>query len=127
MPSHKNIEVNQSVFGSYLWISFSTKSVCRLLFCYVLVCGALLYTFWQFWSKKMSNFGNSCKKSEFICFGAENAKIRNFVWKTSTQGTFDVELSLAKGVIFTKIVLANGAILKMWRAHPYAKLAENPP
>ena len=43
VPSHKNIEINQSVFGSYLWVPFSTKSVCRFLFCYILVCGVLLY------------------------------------------------------------------------------------
>ena len=44
MPSHTNIEVNQSVFGSYLWVSFASKSVCRFLFCYVLVCGLLLHS-----------------------------------------------------------------------------------
>ena len=43
VSSHKNIEINQSVFGSYLWVSFSEKSVCRFLFCHVLVCGVLLY------------------------------------------------------------------------------------
>ena len=43
VPSHKNIEVNQSVYGSYHWVSFSTKSVCRFLFRYVLVYGVLLY------------------------------------------------------------------------------------
>ena len=25
VPSHKNIKVNQSVFGSYLWVSLATK------------------------------------------------------------------------------------------------------
>ena len=29
-----------------------------------------------------------------------------------THGTFDVEISLAKGIIFRKISLADGAILK---------------
>ena len=43
--SPKNLGANKSVFGSYLWVSFSTKSVCRFLFCYVLVCGLLLYIF----------------------------------------------------------------------------------
>ena len=38
VPSHKNIEVNQYVFGSYLWVSFFTKSVCRFLF---LLCSCL--------------------------------------------------------------------------------------
>ena len=41
VPSHKNIGANQSVFGSYLWVPFFTKSVCRFLFCYVLVCKGL--------------------------------------------------------------------------------------
>ena len=44
VPSGKNIGVNQSGFGSYLWVSFFTTSVCRFLFCYVLVCGVLLYS-----------------------------------------------------------------------------------
>ena len=35
-PSHKNLEKNQSVFGSYLWVYFSRKSVCRFLFSYIL-------------------------------------------------------------------------------------------
>ena len=43
MPSHKNIEANQFVFGSYLWVSFASKSVCTFLFCNVLVCGVLMY------------------------------------------------------------------------------------
>ena len=43
VPSHKNIEMNQSVLGSYYWVSFATKSLCRFLFCLVLVCGVLLY------------------------------------------------------------------------------------
>ena len=30
----------------------------------------------------------------------------------------DVEISLASGIIFTKIGLANGAILKLWAAQP---------
>ena len=45
-----------------------------------------------------------------------------------TQGTFDVEISLAKGIIFRKIGLANGAILKPWAAHPGSKFSrEHPP
>ena len=44
MQSHKNMERNQSVFGSYRWMLFSTKSVCRFLFSFVLVCGLLLYS-----------------------------------------------------------------------------------
>ena len=44
-----------------------------------------------------------------------------------THGTFDVEISLAKGIFFTKIGLANGAILKLWAAHPYPKFSREPP
>ena len=44
-----------------------------------------------------------------------------------THGTFDVEISLAKGVIFSKIGLANGAILKLWAAHPCPKFSREPP
>ena len=43
-----------------------------------------------------------------------------------THGSFDVEISLAKGIIFTKIGLANGAILKLWAAHPYPKFSWEP-
>ena len=44
-----------------------------------------------------------------------------------TQGAFDVEISLAKGIIFRKIGLANGAILKLWAAHPCQKFSREPP
>ena len=44
-----------------------------------------------------------------------------------TQGTFDEGISLAKGIIFTKIGLANGYILEVWAAHPTRNLAESPP
>ena len=44
-----------------------------------------------------------------------------------THGTFDVEISLAKGIIFRKISLANGAILKPWAAHPCPKFSREPP
>ena len=44
-----------------------------------------------------------------------------------THGTFDVEISLAKGIIFRKIGLANGAILKPWAAHPCPKFSREPP
>ena len=43
------------------------------------------------------------------------------------HGTLNVEISLAKGIIFTKIGLANGTILKLGAAHPYRNLAKNPP
>ena len=45
--------------------------------------------------------------------------------KMPTHGTFDVEISLAKGII--KIGLANGAILKLWAAHPCPKFSREPP
>ena len=44
-----------------------------------------------------------------------------------THGTFDVETSLAKSIIFRKIGLANGAILKLWAAHPCPKFSREPP
>ena len=44
-----------------------------------------------------------------------------------THGTFDVEISLAKGIIFRKIGLANGAILKLWAAHPCPEFSREPP
>ena len=56
----------------------------------------------------MQNFGKFCLENA-IC------------------GTFDVEISLAKGIVFTKIGLANGAILKLWAAHPYPKFSQEPP
>ena len=43
------------------------------------------------------------------------------------QSTSEGKISLAKGVIFTKIGLANGYILKLWAAPPNRNLAENPP
>ena len=44
-----------------------------------------------------------------------------------THGTFDVEISLAKGIIVTNFGLANGAILKLWAAHPYPKFSGEHP
>ena len=35
----KNIDRNQSALGSYRWVSFFQKSVCRLSPSYVFVCG----------------------------------------------------------------------------------------
>ena len=50
-----------------------------------------------------------------------------FRLENAIHGTFDVEISLAKGIVFTKIGLANGAILKLWAAHPYPKFSQEPP
>ena len=44
-----------------------------------------------------------------------------------SYGIFDVELSLAKGIIFIKIGLANGTILNFWAARPYLKFSRKPP
>ena len=44
-----------------------------------------------------------------------------------THGNVDVEISLAKGIIFRKIGLANGAILKLWAAHPCPKFSRELP
>ena len=44
-----------------------------------------------------------------------------------THGTFDVGISLAKGIIFRKIGLANGAIWKLLAAHPCPKFSREPP
>ena len=43
------------------------------------------------------------------------------------QSTSEGKISLAKGIIFTKISLANGYILKLWAAPPTRHLAETPP
>ena len=43
------------------------------------------------------------------------------------HGTFNVEISLAKGIIFTKIGKANGTILKLWAGNPYPKFSQTPP
>ena len=42
------------------------------------------------------------------------------------QSSSEGKISLAKGIIFTKIGLANGYILKLWAAPPNRNLAENP-
>ena len=44
-----------------------------------------------------------------------------------THGTFDVEISLANGIILTKIGLANGTIQKMWAAPTYPKFSRELP
>ena len=75
--------------------------------------------------KEMSNFGNSCKETQiFFKFWSRECKnLASCVEKMPTHGSFDVEISLAKGIIFTKNGLANGAILKLWAAHPYPKFS----
>ena len=50
-----------------------------------------------------------------FCLGNANSWHRN------------IEISVAKGAIFTKIGLANGAILKLWAAHPYPEFSREPP
>ena len=39
-------------------------------------------------------------------------------WHTHGGGSSEGKISLAKGIIFTKIGLANGYILKLWAAPP---------
>ena len=39
------------------------------------------------------------------------------------QSTSEGKISLAKGIIFTKIGLANGYIFKLWAAPPYPKFS----
>ena len=53
-------------------------------------------------------------------------KFGKFCLENAIHGTIDVEISLAKGIFFTKIGLANGAILKLWAAHPYPKFSQEP-
>ena len=43
------------------------------------------------------------------------------------HGTFDVEFNLTTGIIFSKIILANGTISKLWAAQPYAKFSKEHP
>ena len=45
----------------------------------------------------------------------------------ATPSTIEVDFSLAKGIIFTKVSPANGAILKQWAAHLYLKFSREPP
>ena len=63
----------------------------------------------------MSKFGNSCKKP--ICYKF----LVQFCIENANSGHFDKEISLTTDIIFTKIDLANGYILKLWTAHPYPK------
>ena len=77
----------------------------------------------------MSNFGNSCKETQiFSNFDPENPNTWQVLSrKCQNHGTFNVEISLAKGVNFTKIGLANGTILKLLAAHPYPKFSQELP
>ena len=54
-------------------------------------------------------------------------KFGKFCLENANSWHFDVEISLAKGIIFRKIGLANGAILKQWAAHPSPKFSREPP
>ena len=67
--------------------------------------------------KKMSDFSNSCKEAQIFLFRSRECEcLASFVWKTSTHVTFDVEISLGKGINFIIIGLANGSIVKLWAA-----------
>ena len=60
--------------------------------------------------QEMSNYVHSCNETHFLSRECEN--LASFVYKNPTRGTFDVEISLAKGIIFIKICLTNGSILE---------------
>ena len=72
------------------------------------------YAFWEFLSKKCQSLVILVNKPNFLKYWSREVKI------------FDVEISLAKAIIFTKIFLANGSILKLWTANPTLYLAETP-
>ena len=56
--------------------------------------------------KEMSNSVILVEKPKFFFhFGPENAKIWQAFWNTLTHGTFDVEISLVKGINFLLLVL----------------------
>ena len=72
--------------------------------------------------KEKSNCGNSCIKTyNFGNFGPEKAKIWQFLLENASSSHFDVEFSLGKGIIFTKMGVAKGTILKLWAVHPKLK------
>ena len=79
--------------------------------------------------KEMSNFSNSCKETQIFSnfWSRERKNLVSFCLENAIHGTIDVEISLAKGIIFTKLGLANGAILKLLAAHPYPKFSQEPP
>ena len=65
---------------------------------------------------KLSEFGNSLKEKtqffkKFWCREWEN--LASLVLETPTQFTFDGEISLGKGIFFTRIRRAKGYILKL--------------
>ena len=85
------------------------------------------YAFWQFWSKKCQNSVIFVKKSNFLKILVQKMrKFGKYCLETPIQSTFEGKISLAKGIIFTKIGLANGHILKLWAA-PYPKFSREPP
>ena len=47
------------------------------------------------------------------------------VYKMPTYGIFDVEFSLAKGIIFTEVGLADGAILNMRVAYRHPRISRD--
>ena len=70
-------------------------------------------------------FGN--KETQFFFNFWLMQKFGKFCLENANSWHFDVEISLAKGIIFRKIGLANGAILKPWAAHPCLKFSQEPP
>ena len=100
----------------------------RVYFLAILVWARQEYAIsWAILFKEMSDFCDSCRETQSPGdFGLESAHLAIFVWKT--LGTFDVELSLAKHN-FHKNWCSQRYHFEtgLWAAHPYPKLAENPP
>ena len=84
VPSHKNIEVNQSVFGSYLWVSLPTKSVCRFLFAMFLFAG--------FYCIQLKELGKNIILQRFEANADPNAfaftESRHVSFHSTTKGNF---------------------------------------
>ena len=86
------------------------------------------YAFWQFWSKTSHTLVIPVKKPKiFWLLSREWENLAIFVCKMPIHATFDVEFSLAMGIIFTKIVPANSTILKLWAVYLYPKFSREPP
>ena len=84
--------------------------------------------FFPFWVEiSLKQLLVRCKLNVDTDWSRERENLASFVEKTPTHGNFDVEISLAKGIIFKNIGRANSGILKQWVAHPYLKFSREPP
>ena len=62
------------------------------------------YAFWQFRSKKCQTSVIPVKKPKFFQILVQRMQnFGKFCLENAIHGTFDVEISLAKGIFFTKI------------------------